>query len=111
MECRSIWLQRFYCTIPYRALRARIKLRKQLKREPSTIEVRECLQTHENVDNLTYYEVSAAFRADEEVCLNIYFPAIVLQRPAMSFLRKWPSSASDAHDTSSTWPRSSRIML
>jgi hypothetical protein len=110
MECRQMWLQRFRCSIPYRALRARINLRRQLNREPSTIEVRESLQTQENIDDLTRYDLSTAFRVDEEVCLNIYFPAIVLQRPAISFFRQWSLSAFDAHDTSTTWPRSSRTM-
>ena len=51
----------------YRALKARIILRNRLKREPCPTEVLEHLRSNLN-DNIPYKVVSAAFRADEEVC-------------------------------------------
>lgn len=79
MECRDVWLKRFTSTSPpaYRALRARIKLRNELKREPSTAEVLKFLRSHSD-DGLLYKDVSAAFRANEEVRRNLRFRAIVL---------------------------------
>jgi len=56
----------------HRALRARIKLRSELKREPSTSEILEFLQGSSD-DSLCYKDVSAAFRANEEVRRNIAF--------------------------------------
>jgi len=79
MECRDGWLKRFSSTSPpaSRALRARIKLRNELKREPSTTEVLEFLRSRSN-DGLLYKDISAAFRANEEVRRNIRFLAVVL---------------------------------
>jgi hypothetical protein len=75
MECRDIWLKRFTRTSPpaYRALRRRIKLRGELGREPSATEI---LQSLPNYD-LSYKDVSAAFKAKEEVRLDSRFLAVV----------------------------------
>ena len=80
MKCRDAWLKRFSSTSPppaYRALRARIKLRNELEREPSTTEVLEFLQSRSN-DGLVYKDISAAFRANEEVRRDIRFLAVAL---------------------------------
>jgi hypothetical protein len=73
LECRSTWLRRFEIGNPYQTLRARIKLRKELRREPSAIDVRKFSQDKMNV-NLRYSDVSAAFRTDE-VCGYDYIAA------------------------------------
>jgi hypothetical protein len=80
MECRDAWLKRFSHARPppaYCALRARIKLRNELKREPSTTEILEFLRSRSN-DGLLYKDISAAFRANEEVRRNIRFLAAAL---------------------------------
>jgi hypothetical protein len=80
MECRDAWLKRFSSTSPppaYRALRARIKLRNELEREPATTEVLEFLRSRLN-DGLVYKDISAAFRAKEEVRSNSRLLAVVL---------------------------------
>jgi len=59
-----------------RALKARIILRKKLKREPESTEVIEYLTGHPN-DDIPYTVVSAVFRAGEEVRPDIVL-AIVL---------------------------------
>jgi hypothetical protein len=60
----------------YRALRARLILRSQIMREPSTIEVLEYLQGNPNAANagLSYKDISAVFRAGEEVRLIYVLP-------------------------------------
>jgi hypothetical protein len=80
MECRDAWMKRFSHARPppaYCALRARIKLRNELKREPSTTEILEFLRSRSN-DGLLYKDISAAFRANEEVRRNIRFLAAAL---------------------------------
>jgi hypothetical protein len=68
VQCRDMWLKRMSAAkFPeYCALRARIKLRSQIMREPSTIEVLEYLQGNPNAD-LPYKDISSVFRAGEEV--------------------------------------------
>jgi hypothetical protein len=80
MECRYIWIQRFgrNATGPYPALRVHIRLRKDLKREPSTTEVLKFLQNNKII-SVTRQEVSSALKAGEEVSFNIYL-VIMLQR-------------------------------
>jgi hypothetical protein len=50
-----------------RALRVRIKLRNELNHEPSAAEIREYSMGGKG-DEILHKEVSAAFRAGEEVC-------------------------------------------
>ncbi len=50
-----------------RALRARIKLRDKLKREPSVAEVRGRLQNGPVKERVRWRELSAAFESGEEV--------------------------------------------
>ena len=68
-QCRSIWLKRLYNlkSSAGRALRARIRLRDILKREPSVAEVRGRLQDGPVKETLQFRELSAAFRSGEEV--------------------------------------------
>jgi len=69
-NCHDMWLKRMSVSnLPeYRALRARLILRSQIMREPSTIEVLEYLQGNPNAANagLSYKDISAVFRAGEE---------------------------------------------
>ena len=53
-----------------RALGARIQLRRILKREPSDAEVRERLRDVQHNEQLSWAQLSAAFRKGEEVCLG-----------------------------------------
>jgi hypothetical protein len=66
--CKSTWLKRFYSlkSPAGRALRARIRLRKALKREPSVSEVREGLQISRSKGVLKWNEIKAAFEKGEE---------------------------------------------
>jgi hypothetical protein len=75
VQCRDIWLKRMsVANFPeYCALRARIKLRSEIMREPSTIEVLEYLQGNPNAD-LSYKDISSVFRAGEEVRLIYVLP-------------------------------------
>ena len=70
-----MWLKRMSVSnFPeYRALRARLILRSQIMREPSTIEVFEYLQGNPNA-GLSYKDISAVFRAGEEVRLIYVLP-------------------------------------
>lgn len=85
------------------ALRARIKLRNDLEREPSTIEVDEYLQDHSNVE-ISYKEVGNALRAGEEVCIDARFIVLVLWRVVtLEIIRKWDTRVSNAQDTTQIW--------
>ncbi|KAH9980783.1 hypothetical protein BJV74DRAFT_84163 [Russula compacta] len=65
--CREAWTKRIAQTVTpaMRAIRARIKLRDELEREPSTTEIEEYLLGRSNVE-VTYKEVGSALRAGEE---------------------------------------------
>jgi len=69
VQCRDAWLKRINTTTSHCAIRARITMRNKLKREPSITEVRECLQG--NSIAVIHKDISAAFRAGEEVRLSL----------------------------------------
>jgi hypothetical protein len=62
-------LKRINTTTSLCAIRARIAIRNELKREPTITEVRECLQGDSIA--VTHKDISAAFRAGEEVRLSL----------------------------------------
>ena len=70
MQCKGTWLKRISGTrsnsAAHRALKARITLRNEFKREPYSTEVLKYLTSHPN-DKVSYKVVGAAFRAGEEV--------------------------------------------
>lgn len=67
-QCQEIWLKRLYISTTPAActLRARVKLRDLLKREPSFAEVQGRLQD-ERVKGLRWRELSDAFKSGKEV--------------------------------------------
>jgi hypothetical protein len=66
IQSQDSWLMRVIKSPAMRALRARIDLRNKIEREPSASEV-QAHMCHKFTDQITYKEVSAAFRSGKEV--------------------------------------------
>jgi hypothetical protein len=99
-----MWLKRMSVTNypEYRALRARIKLRNEYMREPSMVEVLEYLEGNPNAGlhpnaGLSYKDISAVFRAGEEV-RQIYVLPWDCVAKVVTFLRKWNTRAYSVWD-------------